>query len=97
MNDFAVLSNPEVEACEALAEYRAAIAMTNHRSAWHRILCWCGDLQARRAEHALLVARRRVRGVARRSDAHRHAIRDIGGQQLRSKLAEDSFLSDLCT
>ena len=96
MNDAAHFTSAELDARDALAKYKLALIMTGHRSAWHRLLCWSGVPRAKRYDQALQAAERHARAVARRSDAHRCAVRTLAGQQRYAGRDGDKFLALLC-
>lgn len=78
---FADLCNPALDARDALSQYRMALIRTDYRSIWHRLLCWCGQPEAKRAARALRGAEQHARRVAQRSEAHRQAIRALAAKQ----------------
>lgn len=93
MTDFSALCNPDLDARDALVEYKLALVGTNYRNFWHRFLYWCREPEATRAELALRAAEEHVRVVAQRSEAHRLAMCAIAARQPLAVREQDGFLA----
>lgn len=90
--DFAPMTDVEIEVRDALTGYKLALVDTNYRGLSHRIGCWFKVPECVDAEAELVRAFERARDVANRSPAHQHFVRQISANQPDFVREQDEFV-----
>lgn len=83
----------QLEVGSALADYKAAMIMTNYRSLYHRLMCWLKNKEALHAEARLMRYEEAARNIAKKSEAHQNVVRHIVENQPEWVRWQDDFIS----
>lgn len=95
--EFQFLTAPQtpeqLEVSSALADYKAAMILTNYRNLYHRFMCWLKNKETLQAEARLMRYEKIARNIAKKSEAHQEVVRHIVENQHEWVRGQDNFIS----
>lgn len=83
----------QMEVKAVLADYKAALVMSNYRNWSHRFMCWLKDKEALQAEARVSQYKAVALMVVNKSMAHQEALRQVVANQPETVRERDQFIS----